>query len=160
MTRHRIWMLSLLIAAGCILVHPRQVRADRIDFNDGTSLEGIIQKVENGTVTMEVSQGTREFSVLDITRMEFDSPHFQPESSRFPPEHFLAAMGAQEMLTHIREVETAAADARSIMNKTKRSGKEERPSPPTMFRHGRQPRSAFAGRCPDIRKSWEISIST
>jgi hypothetical protein len=120
MTRHWTWILSLLVAAGCVFLYPQQARADRIDFKDGTSLEGIIKKVDNGKVTVQVGQETKEFSVLDITRMEFETFHLTPGASRLPPEHFLATMEAQEILEHVQEVEKAAAEVRTILDETRK----------------------------------------
>jgi hypothetical protein len=104
MTRHWTWMSSLLVAAGCVFLYPQQARADRIDFKDGTSLEGIIKKVDNGKVTVQVGQETKEFSVLDITRMEFETFHLTPGASRLPPEWEAAKDRIGRALSRYQEV--------------------------------------------------------
>jgi len=121
MRRHSLWFAAISLVALGILAGPQPARADRIDFKNGTSLDGvIIKKVEAGKVTVEANRETREFSILEISSMVFDTPHLPAGGSRLPLEHFLANMEAQEMVGHIEAVEKAAADARMILGEIKK----------------------------------------
>lgn len=96
------------------------MRADKLGLKDGTQVEGVIKKVEKGQVTVEVGQETKVFNILDVSSIEFDTLHLSVGSSRLPLQHFFADMQAQEMVSHIQQVEEAAAEVRRIVDQTKK----------------------------------------
>ena len=77
-------------------------------------------KVEKGQVTMTVGGNQREFSILDVVRMDFDTPHAPAGVSQTSLEHFASNTEAQEMVRHIEEVDKAAADLRQLLDQAKR----------------------------------------
>jgi uncharacterized protein YukE len=110
------WMTQALLLGTCLLAIPLGARADRVEFKDGTQLEGIILKVEKGQVTMSVGQNQRQFSILDVTRMDFDTPHVPPGVSQHSLEHFAASTESQEVDQHIQDVDKAATDLRQSLD--------------------------------------------
>jgi hypothetical protein len=83
--------------------------ADTVTFKDGTVLEGIILKVEAGEVTLEVSGEPRFFNILDVTSMDFTTPHVLPFGGE-AVDHFLSNIEAQEIVSNLKEIEEAAAE--------------------------------------------------
>lgn len=86
--------------------------ADKLELQDGTQIEGRVQKVEKGQVTIQVGQEMKAFDILNITRMTFDTPRLETGTSRLPLEHFLTNIEAQEMLGHFQAVESSSSDVR------------------------------------------------
>jgi hypothetical protein len=107
-------LIALLICAAASVA-----RADKLEFEDGTQIEGIIKKVEKGQVFVEVGAQTKVFDILSVSSMDFDTPHLLEGTPRLPTEHFLAPMEAQEMVGHFAAVERAAADTRLLIDQTK-----------------------------------------
>jgi hypothetical protein len=113
---HSFPLLTALLVALCGLASPQALRADKLELKDGTRIEGIIRKVEKGQVTVTVGQDTRVFNILDVTSMDFDTPHMPEGVSQ----HFTANTEAQEIVRHIQDVDRAAADARELLEQNKK----------------------------------------
>lgn len=114
---------SVPLALACllqVLLTAEMVLADRLELADGTSVEGIVQKIEKGKVTIAVGAETKVFEVLDITGIDFNTPHLTTDTSRLPLEHFLGSMEAQEMVGHFQAVEESAAAVRQLIDQTKK----------------------------------------
>ena len=119
MKSRSIMLVSIFLVALYVAGNPQVVRADKLELKDGTQIDGIIKKVEKGQVTVEIGQETKVFNILDVSSMEFDTPHLPAETSRLHLEHFLASTEAQEVVGHIQAVEKSAADIRSLLDETK-----------------------------------------
>jgi hypothetical protein len=113
--RSLLFINALLL--GGMLSHPAAIRADKLELKDGTLVEGIILKVEKGQVTMAVDQNHRQFSILDVESMDFDTPHVPPGVSQPSVEHFAADTEAQEIIQHVQEVDQAAATLRQSLER-------------------------------------------
>jgi hypothetical protein len=107
--------IALLFCAAALIA-----RADKLEFKDGTQIEGVIKKVEKGQVFVEVGTQTKIFDILSVSSMDFDTPHLLAGTPRLPAEHFLARMEAQEMVGHFTAVEKAADDTRLLIDQTKK----------------------------------------
>jgi hypothetical protein len=114
------WLWSALLAAVCVLAAPRLARADKLELKDGTQIDGIILKVEKGQVTMTVGGNQREFNILEVVRMDFDTPHAPAGASQASLDHFASSTEAQEMVRHIEEVDKAAAELRQLLDQAKK----------------------------------------
>jgi hypothetical protein len=110
----RIQTLALLtiITAALILVPPSN--ADTLRFADGREVEGIIKKVEAGTVWVAVGKEEQAFSILDVLSMDFNTPHLAPTPD-VPLEHFLKNIEAQEIVRHIEELKKSAEEIRTML---------------------------------------------
>ena len=95
------------------------VWADKLTFKDGTEIQGRVQKVEKGEVTVRIGDQNKVFSILDISGMEFDSPSETDTATRLPGEHFLASMEAKLVVDHLAAVERAAAEIRQLIDETR-----------------------------------------
>lgn len=114
---------SVPLAFAClmpVLLTAEIALADRLELADGTSVEGIVQKIEKGKVTIAVGAETKVFEVLDITGIDFDTPRLPTGTSKLPLEHFLGSMEAQEMVGHFKAVEESAAAVRQLIDQTKK----------------------------------------
>jgi hypothetical protein len=108
----RIQMLALftIVTAGLILAPA--LSADTLRFADGREVEGVIKKVESGTVWVAIGEEEQHFSILDIVSMDFNTPHLAPTAPGVPLEHFLKSIEAQEIVRHIAELEKAEKEIR------------------------------------------------
>ena len=112
----------VLLALGMLVwaaTGSRLAWADKLTFKDGTEIEGRIQKVEKGEVTVQIGGETKVFGILDISGMEFDSPSGTDSATRLPGEHFLASMEARSVVEHLAAVERAAAEIRQLVDETR-----------------------------------------
>jgi hypothetical protein len=102
-----------------ILLLPVSAFTDKLTLADGATLEGIVQKMEKGQVTVKVGQETKVLDILSVKDIDFDSPHLTVGTARLPLEHFLSDIEAQEMVGHFRDVEESAAAIRKLIDQTK-----------------------------------------
>jgi hypothetical protein len=93
--------------------------ADKLTLADGTSVEGIVRKIEKGQVTVAIGKETRVLDVLAIQDIDFDTPHLTEGTARLPLEHFLSDIETQEMVGHFRDVEESAAAVQKLIDQTK-----------------------------------------
>jgi hypothetical protein len=112
--------MVLLLGTGSVLLSPLIVRADKLEFKDGTQVDGIILKVEKGQVTVSIGAEQKQFSILDVTSMNFDTPHVPQGVSPSSLEHFAASTEAQEIVRHIEDVDKAAVDLRQSLDRIKK----------------------------------------
>ncbi|MBI1956333.1 MAG: hypothetical protein HYS38_08060 [Acidobacteria bacterium] len=93
--------------------------AGRLELKDGTQIQGIVQKVEKGQVTVQIGQETKVFDILEIVSMDFETPRLAVGTSRLPLEHFLTNIEVQEMVGHFQDVEQSATEVRKLVDQTK-----------------------------------------
>lgn len=108
----------ITVIVALLLLAPAAL-ADQVALKDGTRLEGIVQKVEQGRVTILVGSETKVIDILQVVNIDFDSARMTAGTKRLPLEHFLSSMEAQEMVGHFQKVETAAAEVRKLLDQTK-----------------------------------------
>jgi hypothetical protein len=94
--------------------------ADKIRLADGTTVEGIVRKIEKGQVTVAIGEETKAFDVLTIEDIDFDTPHLTTGTDRLPLQHFLSDIETQEMVGHFRDVEQSADAIRQLIDRTKK----------------------------------------
>ena len=82
--------------------------ADKVTLADGTTVDGIVRKIEKGQVTVAIGEETKVFDVLKIEDIDFDTPHLTEGTARLPLQHFLSDIETQEMVGHFRDVEQSA----------------------------------------------------
>ena len=93
------------------LISP-QARADTLLFKDGTSVDGVISKVEKGTVYITIGNEGKVFDILLVESMDFNTPHLITTPSNVPIDHFLKNIEAQEIVRNMTDLESDAADIR------------------------------------------------
>jgi hypothetical protein len=121
-----VWMVNVVLLAAMALASPLVLRADRLQFKDGKQLQGIIKKIANGKVTVEVGGETKIFNILDITSMDFDTPHVRLAASPARAE-----TQAQQLLVRIQAVDQAAAQMRQLIDETKKEWGPRKSIPPS-----------------------------
>jgi hypothetical protein len=94
--------------------------ADKITLSDGSTVEGIVRKIEKGQVTVAVGEQTKVLEILTIQDIDFDTPHLTAGTARLPLEHFLSDIEAQEMVGHFRDVEESADRIRELIDRTRK----------------------------------------
>ena len=91
--------------------------ADKLTLADGTAVEGIVQKIEKGQVTVAIGEETKVLEILTIKDIDFDTPHLTAGTARLPLEHFLSDIETQEMVGHFRDVEESAKAIRELIDR-------------------------------------------
>ena len=102
-----------------LLVHSPAF-ADKLTLADGTTVEGIVRKIEKGQVTVAVGEETKVLDVLAIQDIDFDTPHLTEGTARLPLQHFLSDIETQEMVGHFRDVEESAEAIRELVDYAKK----------------------------------------
>jgi hypothetical protein len=102
-TRWSMLILVLTIAFGVLV---STARADVVVFKDGGEVNGIIRKVADGKVVIDLSGEEKVFDIINISSMDFTTPHL------VTTEHFSKDIEAQEVVANIRDLEKAAAEIR------------------------------------------------
>ena len=89
--------------------------ADTVRFKDGTEMEGVIKKVEAGRVFILIGNEEKDFSILKIQSMDFNTPHLLANTGDLPVEHFLKNIQAQEVVRNFERLEKTEAEVRSML---------------------------------------------
>ena len=110
------WMILVGILS---LVAPLAM-ADQLTLKDGTTMDGVVQKVEKGQVTIMVGAENKVYDMLQVSDISFDSARITTGTKLLPAEHFAASMEAQEMLGHFTKVEQSAAKVRALLDQTRK----------------------------------------
>jgi hypothetical protein len=110
--RIRIVASATALILMLFLISPA-ARADTVMFKDGTSVDGVINKVEKGTVYMAIGDEVKCFDILLVESMDFNTPHLATEPSNVPIDHFLNNIDAQEIVRNLKDLESDAAEIRS-----------------------------------------------
>src|SRR6185503_14302130 len=99
--RNNRWLMgAALMAIGILCLLAPAALADQVQLKDGTKLDGTVQKVEQGKVTILVGTEIRTVDILQVTNIDFDAAGVMTGTGRLPAEHFVSTMEAQEMLGH------------------------------------------------------------
>lgn len=115
----------LMLGAILWLLAPAAL-ADQVQMKDGTVLQGTVQKIEKGQVTILVGSETKTLNILEVTNIDFDTARLTTGTKRLPLEHFLASMEAQEMVSHFQRVEDSAAEIRRLLDQTKQEWAQQK----------------------------------
>jgi hypothetical protein len=106
---------SAMLLSALLLYSP--AFADKLTLADGTAVEGIVQKIEKGQVTVAIGEETKVLEILTIKDIDFDTPHLTAGTARLPLEHFLSDIETQEMVGHFRDVEESAKAIRELLDR-------------------------------------------
>jgi hypothetical protein len=99
-------LISIIAVAVALLLAASTARADVLVFKDGSENNGVIKKVANGKVVMDVDGAEKVFNILTVGSMDFTTPHVMTE------DHVVRDIEAQEVLENINAIEKAADDIR------------------------------------------------
>jgi hypothetical protein len=89
-----------------LVVSVSTVRADVVVFKDGSEINGVIKKVAEGKVVVDLAGEEKIFDILSIASMDFNTPH------ALTAEHFAKDIEAQEVIDNMKAIEAAAEDIR------------------------------------------------
>ena len=123
---------SFLLSLGIVtsfLLFPPDGKADLITLRDGTQLEGIIKRVAEGKVTIEVNGEEAIKDILDVRSMDFTTPHL-PADSNAPVSRFLRNVEAQEIVHTMEELDRTANEVRSSLAEISGYWKSRQPISP------------------------------
>jgi hypothetical protein len=114
----RAWLGRIALIA--LLGFPMAAWGDTIQLKSGATVEGIIQKIENGRVTVQVGDETKEIDILQTTKIDFDTPHLTQGTAKLPLEHFLKDLDAQEMVRLSQDIKQTRGELRTQLDQIKR----------------------------------------
>src|SRR4051812_31285160 len=112
-----MWTRNITIVAViglAFLLAAPAATADMLKFKDGTYVDGVIKRVEQGKVLVLVGSEDKEFNILDIDSMDFTTPHLTTAIGDVPVEHFLKDVEAQEVVRNFEQLEKTEAEVRSM----------------------------------------------
>jgi uncharacterized protein YkvS len=99
-------LFSTLIVALALLLTVSTVRADVVVFKDGSEINGVIKKVAEGRVVVDLNGEEKVFDILSISSMDFNTPHLMTA------EHFSKDVDAQEIVSSLNQIEKAEEQIR------------------------------------------------
>jgi hypothetical protein len=100
---------------------PAAMLADTVTLSIGESIQGIITKLENGQVRIQVGTETKTLNIGEISGIDFDTPHLTQGTEKLPLDHFLKDLDAQEMVRLGRDMKKTLQDLREQLDQTKTS---------------------------------------
>jgi hypothetical protein len=109
-----------LTTAICLL-SPAATLADTVTLASGDSIQGIITKLENGQVRMQVGTETKALKLGEINAIDFDTPHLTQGTEKLPLDHFLKDLDAQEMVRLGRDMKKILEDLREQLDQIRMS---------------------------------------
>jgi hypothetical protein len=110
------YLVIVAAFALALLVIVSPATADTLKLKDGTSIEGVIKKVEAGKVFVAIKNETKVLSILDVDSMDFNTPHLLADIPNLPAEHFMKSTEAQEIVRNMQELDKAAADIKKLLS--------------------------------------------
>ena len=110
------YLAIVAVFALALLVIVSPATADTLKLKDGTSIEGVIKKVEAGKVFVAIKDETKVLSILDVDSMDFNTPHLLADIPNLPAEHFMKNTEAQEIVRNMQELDKAAADIKKLLS--------------------------------------------
>ena len=96
------FVISVVAVATAIVLSVSTARADVVVFKDGSEISGVIKKVAEGKVVVDLSGEEKVFDILGVSSMDFTTPHIMTT------EHFAKDIDAQEVIGNMNEIEKAA----------------------------------------------------
>jgi hypothetical protein len=102
-----------------VLLFSSSLEADTLRLRNGDFFQGIIQKVENGEVEMEVNREVLTFDILNVDAMNFDTPHLIASGADPAMEHFLSDIESQEVVEAFAELDDTADELERLMTQVR-----------------------------------------
>jgi hypothetical protein len=99
-------LVSILTVVVALVVSVSTVSADVVVFKDGSEINGVIKKVAEGKVVVDLAGEEKIFDILSIASMDFNTPH------ALTAEHFAKDIEAQEFVDNMKAIQGAAEDIR------------------------------------------------
>ena len=99
-------LVSILTVVLALVVSVSTVSADVVVFKDGSEINGVIKKVAEGKVVVDLAGEEKVFDILSIASMDFNTPH------ALTTEHFAKDIEGQEIFDNMKAIEAAAEDIR------------------------------------------------
>ena len=99
-------LVSILTVVLALVVSVSTVSADTVVFKDGREINGVIKKVAEGKVVVDLAGEENIFDILSIASMDFNTPH------ALTAEHFAKDIEAQEFVDNMKAIQGAAEDIR------------------------------------------------
>jgi len=115
------------VIASLFLVLLTAASADTIKLKNGQPLEGIIKKVENGKVTVQVGAETRTVDILQVESMNFDTPHLSDNADAGELTALMKDKDAQSLMRLSLALKLARQDLRSQLDQIEKDWKTGQP---------------------------------
>jgi hypothetical protein len=82
----------------------------------GEVLDGIIESIAGGEVSISVSGEIRQVSIREIDHIDFNTPHLPALVDADEVEHYLVDQDAQQMVRHVQELRTVASELDGLLS--------------------------------------------
>lgn len=95
--RHQRWSMSGLLIA-CAILLPAGLWADTITLNSGMKVDGVITRIDNGNVSVDVRGDLQTIALDQVQEIDFNTPHVTEGTDSQPLEHFTGDPTEAEMV--------------------------------------------------------------
>lgn len=102
-----------------VALTPGFAGADTVTMTSGDVLNGIIERIDGGRVTIAVDGEARDLEIREIDNIDFNTPHLSELVESEELEHFLGDEDAQEMVRHVEELRSTAAEIDALVDEMK-----------------------------------------
>lgn len=108
--------LTALHAALILLLVPVEARPDTVTMNDGGVLDGVIESIDEGRVTIRIDGEAQQLSIRDIDNIDFNTPHLPDLVDSDELAHYLGDVDSQEIVRHVQELRQTAAEIDALIS--------------------------------------------
>ncbi len=91
------WLKSGFLL-GALLFLPAGLWADTITMNSGVKVDGVITRIDNGNVSIDIRGDSQVIALEQVQEIDFNTPHVTEGTASKPVEHFTGDATEQEMV--------------------------------------------------------------
>lgn len=118
------WVVRLA-AVGWLLM-PAAMFGDTVTLTNGDRIQGIITKLENGKVSIQLGSELKTLGLGEISGIDFDTPHMAQGTEK-SPDRFLKDSNVQEIARAGRDLEKTREDLRKQLDQIRASWQAHQP---------------------------------
>jgi hypothetical protein len=127
-----VWLGAGEVFAACILLgglagSASPALADTIRLKSGATVNGVIEKMEAGRVSVKVGQEAQTIPLTAIEGIDFDTPHLTEGTDKQPVGHFEKDFDPQEMTRLGRDLSKSKAEVRKELDQIKATWQANQP---------------------------------
>jgi hypothetical protein len=112
MSIRRLIVFALLLFAGSTAA-----MADMLRFRDGTKVEAVVTRVEDGKVFARIGNEAKVFDLSNIRSVDLNTVPLMATISDLPIDHFLQTLDAEALDRDARQLEKAEAEIHMMLDR-------------------------------------------
>ena len=111
--------LSLVVSGILVFIigfMPVDLEADTVTLTSGEVLDGVIESIDDGRVTISIAGDRRELDIRNVDHIDFNTPHLPDLVDMDEVAHYLGDVDAQEMVSHVQELREVAGEIDGLLD--------------------------------------------